>query len=209
MIRIAIAVALAAAYAAICRTWGGLHSGGAFAGWFFTPAFTTLGAGLLAMLASHRTASPWRSGGGKGPAPRRVRLSWRAVFGTPAAVPALFLAGNILAIVRLHAGRPALALAAIALALGALAWLALRRAREYRLLRAGDIATATVHHRETSDEAADRVFYRFTSAGGTHVSSHARFAGERLDPGDDLTVYYEPGEPANHVAACATWFEAA
>jgi hypothetical protein len=90
-----------------------------------------------------------------------------------------------------------------------LAWVAIRRAHEFRLVRRGEVATAVVNQHENSDEATDRMTYHFTTASGTTISGRTSFLGHDIHPGTGVPVYYNPIHPTDHVAACATWFEAA
>jgi hypothetical protein len=90
-----------------------------------------------------------------------------------------------------------------------LAWVATRRAHELRLVRSGEVATAVVDRRENSDETTDRITYHFSTARGTTVAARASFLGHDIHPGTGVPVYYDPTNPTDHVAACATWFEAA
>jgi hypothetical protein len=206
--RLLLALALTALYTAMCLTLGGVHPGG-FAWWFFAPALIVFGAGLLWKLVSIALRVPWVEGEVKGPAPRRVRLSWRAAVGVPAVVPALFIPWNMLTILRLHFDPPWVWLLEAMTAAAILAWVTIRRAHEFRLVRNGEVATAVVDQRENNDEATDRIIYHFSTVRGTTVAGRTSFLGHDIRPGTGVPVYYNPTHPTDHVAACATWFEAA
>jgi hypothetical protein len=206
--RLLLALALAALYTATCLTLSGVLSGG-FAWWFFAPALMVFGAGMLWKLISIALPLPWVEREGRGLAPRRVRLSWRAAVGLPAVVPALFIPWNMLTILHLHFSPSWVRCLEAMTAAAILAWVAIRRAHEFRLVRSGEVATAVVDQRDNSDEATDRITYHFSTACGTTVAGRTSFLGHDIRPGTGVPVYYNPTHPTDHVAACATWFEAA
>jgi hypothetical protein len=90
-----------------------------------------------------------------------------------------------------------------------MAIVSLRRCRERRLLRSGEVAMAFIDGREnTAEWADDRIFYHFRTASGMTVSGRALYTGYDVLEGSSVPVFYDANNPKDHLVACASWFEA-
>ena len=96
----------------------------------------------------------------------------------------------------------------VVLALAVLARLSIKRWREIRLLRDGEVTMAIVHSRQVTGEWTDRIAYQFKTARGETVSGRAWDSGYNVSEGSSVPVFYNADNPKEHVVACASWFEA-
>jgi len=83
----------------------------------------------------------------------------------------------------------------------------LRRRREIRLIRDGETAMAVVEGRTNSGDGAEEVAYHFMTVDGTTVSGRGWDMGYTVPEESGIPVFYDAGNPKDHVVACASWFE--
>jgi len=206
--RTAVAVVLTALYLGVSLTLGAVRPGGGFPLWFFVPAVLS----SLAMFAAEGISAvlpmPWTAKRRYGSPPRRVRLSWRSAVRLPPIAPVFVLPWNFFSILRLHFAVTWVLYVVAPPAALALAALALRLRREIRLLRSGAVAAGVIDDRSNIGEGDDEIAYRFAGPDGESVSARARERGYPVRAGSLVPVFYDVDNPRNHVAACASWFEA-
>ena len=208
-LRLLVALSLAAIYAVPCLTIGGVHGDGSFLSCFFVPAIVMVVAGVVFMIVTPALPLPWRNRHGTRSAPRDVRLSWHAAVGVPSAVPALFLPANMFAFVVFHLDPRWPITVAVVVVVLAVGLISIRRSREYRLVRSGEVAMAIVDRRENTDESTDRIFYHFSTPSGRTVTGRARYLGYNVAVGSEVPVFFDAADPRRQVAGCNTWFEPA
>ena len=97
----------------------------------------------------------------------------------------------------------------ITLVLGMATLAALKCRREIQLLRNGEVTMAHIDSREdTAEWQDDRIHHHFMTAGGVAVSGRALYTGYGVLEGSSVPVFYDANNPRDHIAACASWFEA-
>jgi hypothetical protein len=206
--QIAVAIALTIIYVGLSRALGGVHSSNG-PWWFFLPCVASACAFAVAKIVQDRLPLPWTDGRGYSSPPRRVHLSWRAAVRLPAYAPFLLILWYFLSILRMHFHVDWVLYCVIALALAVITVIVVRRRREIRLLRSGEVTMAYIDGREnTAEWQDDRIYYHFRTAGGGDVSGRARYAGYDVPEGSIIPVFYDAGNPRHHLIACASWFEA-
>jgi hypothetical protein len=207
-IQFAAAVTLASFYVGLSLALGGMHPRNGIPLWFLVPSSVAFCGGIIATKTSAVLPLPWSPAGQVAGPPRRVHLSWRAAFRLPYWVPVLLIPWHIMYILRLHLNLGWIAYALALIVLAGLVIMAFRCSREIRLLRSGNTAMALVLRRISVAEVDDRVVYEFVNDTGTIISGRAWDLGYRVSEGSLVPVFYEAGNPRNHVIACACWFEA-
>ena len=206
--QIAVTIALTVLYVSLSLTLGGVHSNNG-PWWFFLPCIVSLCAFVVAKIIQDKLPLPWANEQGYSSPPRRVHLSWRASVRLPAYAPSLLILWHFLSILRMHFDIDWVLYCVITLALGIMTIVALSRWREIRLLRSGEVAMAFIDSREnTAEWQDDRIYHHFRTASGAAVSGRALYAGYDVLEGSGVPVFYDANNPRDHVAACASWFEA-
>ena len=79
---------------------------------------------------------------------------------------------------------------------------------EIRLLRDGESVLGRIERRSDIGEGADRLALHFTTADGTAVSGRGWDIGCGVIEGSAVPVFFEAGDPRDHVIACSCWYEA-
>ena len=206
--QIAVAIALTVIYVGLSLALGGVHSNNG-PWWFFLPCIASACAFAVAKIIQDRLPLPWIDGQGYSSPPRRVHLSWRAAVRLPAYAPFLLILWYFLSILRMHFDIDWVLYCVITLALGIMAIIALRRRREIRLLRSGEVTMAFVDSRvDTTEWQNDPIYYHFRTAGGADVSGRALYTGYDVLEGSIIPVFYDAKNPRHHLIACTSWFEA-
>ena len=206
--QIAVTIALTATYLGLSLTLGGVHSSNG-PWWFFLPCIVSVCAFVVAKMIMVKLPLPWVNEQGYSSPPRRVHLSWRATVRLPAYAPFLLILWHFLSILRMHFDIDWVLYCVIMLALGMMTIIALRRWREIRLIRSGEVAMAFINSREnTAEWQDDRIYYHFRTARGADVSGRAFYVGYDVLEGSIIPVFYDAKNPSDHVVACASWFEA-
>ncbi|WAC08476.1 MAG: hypothetical protein OS130_04585 [Thermodesulfobacteriota bacterium] len=206
--QIAVTIALTATYLGLSLTLGGVHSNNG-PWWFFLPCIVSICAFVVAKMIMAKLPLPWVNEQGYSSPPRRVHLSWRATVRLPAYAPFLLILWHFLSILRMHFDIDWVLCCVIMLVLGMMTIVALRRWREIRLLRSGEVGMAFINSREnTAEWQDDRIYYHFKTARGADVSGRAFYVGYDVLEGSIIPVFYDPKNPSDHVVACASWFEA-
>ncbi|TAN41286.1 MAG: hypothetical protein EPN25_05285 [Nitrospirae bacterium] len=206
--QIAITIALTVFYVGISLMLGGVHPKSGMPWWFFAPTTVAFLASFVAITIIGKLPLPWVKKQQYSLSPRRVRPSWRGVFWLPVWAPLLLVPWHFLYILRMHADIGWVLYLVVVLALALLARQAIKRWREIRLLRSGEVTMAIVHSRQVTGEWTDRIVYQFKTAGGETVSGRAWDVGYNVSEGSSVPVFYNANNPTNHVIACASWFEA-
>jgi hypothetical protein len=205
--QLAAAIALTVFYVGLTLAWGGLHPGRGVPWWVFAPFIVTLCAVMLSWAVSAALPPPWAEGRRYGSPPRRVHLSWRTALRIPAPLPMLvFLYYGYWALSR-HFEVGWAVYAVVGLAAGATALAMRRQRREVRLLRNGAMAMGVIDAREDIGGGPDRVAFHFATAGGATVSGRGWDVGYGVVAGSHVPVFYDTGDPGDHVLACSSWFE--
>jgi hypothetical protein len=206
--QLAVTIALTVLYTGLSLKLGGVHSNNG-PWWFFLPCIVSVCAYGVAMMIQTKLPLPWINEKGYSSTPRRVHLSWRATVRLPVYAPFLLILWHFLSILRMHFDIDWVLYCVITLAMGIMTIVALRRWREIWLLRNGEVATAFIDGKEnTAEWADDRIFYHFRTAGGAEISGRAFYAGYDVLEGSIIPVFYDANNPGDHIAACASWFEA-
>lgn len=206
--RFATAIALAVGYAGLTLAWGGVHPGEGAPWWVFAPFIMTFLAGVTSALVSARFPVPWGQGRSHGPAPRRVRLSWRSAFRLPSLVPMLVFVYYVYWALNLHFDLGWVVWVVAPLAAIAAALVARKCLHEVRLLREGETAAGMIDERSDIGEGPDRVTFHYTTAHGATVWGRGWDVGYGVRAGSSVPVFYDAHAPGEHVVACACWFEA-
>jgi len=206
--QLAVAFALTVLYVGISLTLGGIRPRSGVPWWFFVPGAVAFFASMIATVMSAKLPMPWGNKRRYGSPPRHVHLSWRAAVRLPVLVPALLIPWHVLSILRMHFDLDWVVYLLATIALAVLPLVALRRRREIRLLRDGEVAMALVLGRENTEEWSNRIAYRFSAADGATVSGRVWDAGYGVLEGSRVPVFYDANNPKDHVVACACWIEA-
>lgn len=202
------AIALTVFYVGLTLAWGGIHPGSGVPWWLFAPFIVTLCAALLAAAISAVLPAPWTAGRRYGAPSRRVHLSWRTAVRMPVLAPMLVLLYHVYGSLSLHFEIGWVAYLGAALAGMAVAFVARRCRREFRLLRDGEMAVGVVDARSNLGEAPERIAYHFTTTRGTTISARGCDVGYGVVEDASVPVFYDAVDPGNHVVACGCWFEA-
>jgi len=206
--QISVTIALTVLYVSLSLTLGGVRSNNG-PWWFFLPCIVSVCAFVVAKIIQDKLPLPWGSGDGYSSPPRRVHLSWQASVRLPAYAPFLLILWHFLSILRMHFDIDWVLYCVITLVLGITTIVALRCWREIQLLRNGEVAMAHIDSREnTAEWQDDRIYHHFRTASGVAVSGRALYAGYNVLEGSSVPVFYDANNPKDHVAACASWFEA-
>jgi hypothetical protein len=201
-----VALALAALYVGLTLAWAGVHPRSGFIWWFFAPAIMTFVTGLVGHLISGVLPIPWEGGREYALPPRRVHLSWRTAVRIPALLPMCLVPYYMAWILHLHcdvrwiAGIGGLVVATAATIV------VRKRARELRLLRRGSVAMGVVLGRSGSEWPED-ASYGFVTTEGASVRGSGNDLGYGVAAGSSVPVFYDAGNPSDHVVATACWFE--
>ena len=206
--QVVVAIALTVFYVGLSLLLGGVRPRSGMPWWFLVPCIVTACAAFVAVKISPVLPVPWLNGRSHGSPPRRVHLSWRAAVRIPAQVPVFLVPWHFLTILRYHFALGWVLRLLAALALAVLALVALWCRRHLRLLRDGEVATALVRDRQSTEEWSDQITYIFRAADGTTVSSWAWECGYGVPEDASVPVFYDAGNPRKHVVASASWFEA-
>jgi hypothetical protein len=206
--QIIVTIALTVIYVGLSLAFGGVYANNG-PWWFFLPCIVSVFAFVVAKMILDRLPLPWLNEQGYSFPPRHVHLSWRAAVRLPAYAPFLLILWHFLSILRMHFDIDGVLYGLIMLVLAVMAIVAHRRRREIRLLRNGKVAMAFIEGREnTAEWQDDRIYYHFIAAGGATVSGRALYTGYDVRAGGSVPVFYDANHPGDHLAACASWFEA-
>ena len=213
--QLALSIGLAVLYVTLAVALGALspwrHELGILY-WFLIPTVgLTCGGMAVAQLVQRISPFPWTAARGLGPPPRAVHLSWRAAVRAPSILPVLFFPWYLVSMFWKAGGRGPRSIVAVIAALALLALgLSIRKVlREIRLLRDGAVALALIEHRtNTGEDPWEGILYSFATADGAAVSGRAFDRGYGVREGSTVPVFYDPGKPKDHIAACACWLEA-
>jgi hypothetical protein len=207
--QVVVSIALVLLYVGISLTLGGAHPKSGFIWWFFVPITVTFCAGIIAKGVMAILPLPRSDARLYGRSPRLVRLSWRAAVRLPVLAPAMLLPWYMFDILNRHFDIDWVLWIAGVLALAASTRVVLKSRRELRLLRYGEVVTAFIDSRELDVEWASRITYHFVTAGGETISGRRMCTGYDVSEASGVPVFYDPDNPADHIAACASWFEVA
>ena len=205
--QLALAIALTSLYVSLSLTLGGVHPRTGIPWWFFAPATVAFLAFFAAEKISASLPIPWDKAPHFDPPPRRIRLSWRTAVRVPAYAPVFIVPCHILWILLQNFAIGWIIGSIALLTLFALAIGALRRRREIKLLRYGATAMGIIEGRSDIDEGTNRITYHFMTSSGMTIQGHGWDIGHNVPEGSSVPVFYNAGKPAEHVIACACWFE--
>jgi 4-amino-4-deoxy-L-arabinose transferase-like glycosyltransferase len=206
--QLAVTIVLTVLYVGLSLALGGVQPSSGMPWWFFVPPAVAFFASYVAIRLFAILPMSWVNKRRYGSSPRRVHLSWRGAVWFPVSAPLLLVPWYFLSILRMHFDLGWVLWLVVTLALALLTGVVLRRWREIRLLRGGEVAMALVDARQFTGEWTDRIVYHFRTAGGTIVSGRVWDAGYGVLEGSTVPVFYDANDPGDHVVACGCWFEA-